>query len=191
MTAFRAPKITLFRTTAGAMTAAGLSLALLSSPAAAQVDDAIVLNILRNCAQIDDATARLACYDNNIRAAGGQARPAVPGEMDAPQGGRGAPVNTSGASGFGRENIRTPDRFETPAGELDELRARVRSVSERQRGVYLLTLEDGAQWLFSESVPFAYRPPRSGDQVEIDRGALGSFLMTFDSQRSVRVERVR
>ncbi|MGB3796489.1 MAG: hypothetical protein WA957_09335 [Alteraurantiacibacter sp.] len=185
MTAFRAHKLTL------SMTAAGLSLALLSIPASAQVDDAIVLNILRNCAQIDDATARLACYDNNIRAAGGQPRAAVPGQMDAPQGGRGAPVSTTGPSGFGRESMRSPDRFDTPAGEIEELRARVSSVSERQRGVYLITLEDGAQWLFSESVPFSYRPPKSGDRVEIDRAALGSFLMTFDSQRSVRVERIR
>ena len=184
MTAFRATKTL-------SIAAAGISLALLSSPATAQVDDAIVLNILRNCAQIDDATARLACYDNNIRAAGGQARPAVPGQMDAPQGGRGAPLNTTGPSGFGRENIRTPERFETPAGQIDELRARVSAVSERQRGVYLLTLEDGAQWLFSEGVPFSYRPPKPGDSIEIDRGALGSFLLTYDSQRSVRVERVR
>ncbi|MWV27949.1 hypothetical protein [Aurantiacibacter rhizosphaerae] len=185
MIAFRAHKTTL------SITAASLSLALLSSPAAAQVDDAIVLNILRNCAQIDDATARLACYDNNIRAAGGQARSAVPGEMPAPQAGRGAPLSNSGPSGFGSENVRTADRFEAPAGQIDELRARVRAVSERQRGVYLFTLDDGAQWVFTESVPFAYRPPKPGDQVEIDRAALGSFLMTYDSQRSVRVERVR
>ncbi|WP_338245031.1 hypothetical protein [Aurantiacibacter hainanensis] len=181
MTAFRALTLT----------AASLPLALIASPAAAQVDDAIVLNILRNCAQIDDATARLACYDNNIRAAGGEARSSVPGEMDAPRGGRGAPLDTQGPSGFGREDIRTPERFETPAGQLEELRARVRSVTERQRGIYLITLEDGAQWIFTESVPFSYRPPSAGDSVEIDRASLGSFLMTYDQQRSVRVERVR
>ncbi len=181
MTAFRALTVSI----------ASLPLAFVATPASAQVDDAIVLNILRNCAQIDDATARLACYDNNIRAAGGQARPAVPGEMEAPQGGRGAPVDTRGPSGFGREDVRTADRFERPASQMDEMRARVRSVQERQRGIYLLTLEDGAQWLFSESVPFAYRAPRPGDSIEIDRAALGSFLMTFDDQRSVRVERVR
>ena len=181
MTAFRALTLS----------SLSLSLAIIATPAAAQVDDAIVLNILRNCAQIDDATARLACYDNNIRAVGGETRGSVPGQMDAPRGGRGAPLDTQGPSGFGREDIRTPDRFETPAGELEELRARVRSVTERERGIYLITLEDGAQWLFTESVPFSYRPPSAGDQVEIDRASLGSFLLTYDRQRSVRVERVR
>ncbi|MFB0611491.1 hypothetical protein [Aurantiacibacter poecillastricola] len=181
MTAFRA--LTLCATS--------LPLALVAVPAAAQVDDAIVLNILRNCAQIDDATARLACYDNNIRAAGGEARSSVPGRMEVPRTGSGAPISNSGPSGFGSEDVRTPDRFETPANQQDELRARVTAVTERQPGVYLLTLEGGAQWLFSETVPFSYRAPRAGDRVEIDRASLGSFLLTFDNQRSVRVERLR
>lgn len=185
MTAFRATK-SIF-----AIAAASLPLTMFTVPAAAQVDDAIVLNILRNCAQIDDATARLACYDNNIRSAGGEGRNSVPGEMARPRGGSGAPLDTGGPSGFGREDIRSPDRFETPAGEMEELRARVSEVTERQRGIFLVTLEDGAQWLFTDSVPFSYRPPRPGDRVEIDRAALGSFLLTFDRQASVRVRRVR
>ncbi len=173
------------------VSAVALPFALLATPAAAQVDDAIVLNILRNCAQIDDATARLACYDNNITAAGGQARSSVPGQMAAPTGDRGAPLDTRGPSGFGREDVRTPQRFETPAGQIDQLQARVSEVRQREPGVYLVTLEDGAQWLFTESVPFSYRAPRPGDQVEIDRASLGSFLLTFDRQASVRVRRVR
>lgn len=185
MTAFRAPKFTF------AIAAASLPLAMFAAPAAAQVDDAIVLNILRNCAQIDDATARLACYDNNIRAAGGEVRNSVPGEMSVPRGGSGAPIDSSGPSGFGSEDIRTPQRFERPAGQIEELRARVTEVTERQPGIYLITLEDGAQWLFTESVPFSYRAPRRGDRVEIDRASLGSFLLTFDRQASVRVRRVR
>ncbi|WAT18427.1 hypothetical protein OZN62_02270 [Aurantiacibacter sp. MUD11] len=181
MTAFRALTLA----------AASIPLTLLAAPAAAQVSDEIVLNILRNCAQIDDPTARLACYDNNIRSAGGQPRNSVPGSMAAPTGGAGAPLNTQGPSGFGREDIRTPERFETPAGQLDELTARVSAVSQQQRGIYLITLEDGAQWIFTEGVPFSYRPPRVGDRVEIDRASLGSFLLTYDSQASVRVRRVR
>ncbi|GGD51909.1 hypothetical protein GRI62_05785 [Erythrobacter arachoides] len=176
---------------ASALILLALPLAAVTSPAAAQVSDEIVLNILRNCAQIDDPTARLACYDNNIRAAGGDARISVPGAMPTPDGGRGGPLDNGRAGGFGAEDIRTPQRFESAPGQVDEIRARVTSVTERQRGVYLIALENGAQWLFTESVPFAYRPPRPGDTVDIDRASLGSFLLTFDSQRSVRVERVQ
>ncbi len=186
MTAFRAhcPK--------SLLAAAALPFAVIAAPASAQVSDEIVLNILRNCAQIDDATARLACYDNNIRSAGGNPRNSVPGEMDAPTGGRGAPVSgNNGVTGFGREDVRTPDRFERPAGQVDEITARVAAVTEQSRGVFLVTLEDGAQWLFTESVPFSYRPPRVGASVEIDRASLGSFLLTYDRQDSVRVRRIR
>ena len=185
MTAFRAP------IRAIALAATAVPLLVLAAPASAQVSDEIVLNILRNCAQIDDPTARLACYDNNIVQAGGQARSSVPGQMGVPSGGGGAPVNTSGPSGFGREDVRTPDRFNTPAGEIDELRARIAGVSMQQPGVYLVTLEDGAQWQFAETVPFSYRPPRVGDRITIDRASMGSFLMVVDGQTSVRVRRIR
>ncbi|MEN7537123.1 hypothetical protein [Aurantiacibacter flavus] len=171
--------------------AAGLTLPLaaLPQPAHAQVDDAIVLEIMRQCARIDDASARLACYDNNVRSAGASpARNTVPGQIAAPQASSAAPA----VRGFGSEDVRRSDRFDsTPAGQLDELTTRVTAVRMQQPGVYRLTLEDGAEWQFSESVPNSYRPPREGSVVTIDRAALGSFLMVFDNQMSVRVRRIR
>lgn len=175
---------------------AGAALATSSAtPAAAQVDESIVLNIMRECARIDDPTARLACYDNNIRTAGGQPRTSIPGQMQVPQGGSAAPLSTAGPAGFGNEDIRRPQRFESPGsnpgGELASLTSRVTRVDPREPGVYLLTLENGAQWLFAESVDRSYRVPRSGDVVEIDRASLGSFLMRHDNQTGIRVQRVR
>lgn len=181
MTAFRATVLAI----------ASAPLALMATPAQAQIDDAIVLDIMRQCARIDDASARLACYDNNVRVGNTNApRPSVPGAMPRPQSGTAIAPN-NGATGFGREDVRGPERFETPAGEIEELTARVSSVVQQTQGVYLLTLEDGAVWQFAETVDFAYRPPRSGSTISIDRAALGSFLMVFDNQRSVRVRRIR
>lgn len=170
---------------------AALPLVVLAVPAAAQVDDAVVIDIIRQCARIDDATARLACYDNNVRVGNTSvARTSVPGAMARPQ----APFTStpnSNASGFGREDVRGPERFETPEGEVDEITARVRTVEVQSPGVYLITLEDGALWAFSETVDFAYRPPRAGASITIDRGAINSFLMVYDRQRSVRIRRIR
>ena len=165
-------------------------------PATAQVNDAIVLNIMRECARIDDATARLACYDNNIRAAGATPRASVPGAMQAPSGGQGAvaaniPRPTTGNSGFGNENLRSPERFENRAGDLPSLSSVVTAVSPREPGVYVLTLQDGAQWQFAESVDRNYRVPGQGDAITIDRASLGSFLMRYNDQIGVRVRRVR
>ena len=171
---------------------AGAAMAL-AAPAAAQVSNEIVLNIMRECAKIGDPTARLACYDNNIRAAGGNPA-SVPGQMAAPSGG-GAAVQQRVPGGFGADDLaaRSPERFEAnrPARGPNEVTARVSQIAQREPGMYLVTLEDGAQWRFTEGAGAGYRAPRRGDQVEIRRGALGSYLMAFDNQQAVRVERVR
>jgi hypothetical protein len=64
-------------------------------------------------------------------------------------------------------------------------------VVQREPGIYLITLDSGAQWLFTDSVPFSFRVPRKGDSVDISHAALGSYLMRFDDQQSVRVRRVK
>lgn len=172
------------------LAAGALTLAATAAPATAQVDDEVVLNIMRECARIDDPTARLACYDNNIRSAGADPRSTVPGDTVVE--GSGAPPSSSGPSGFGREDVRTPDRFrEAPPGELAEITSRVSSIRQREPGIYAFTLEDGAQWVFTDGVALSYRPPRAGSSVTIQRAAMGSFLMRFDNQPSVRVERIR
>lgn len=178
--------ILLTRATLGTTLGTGL-LAALPAPASAQIADDVVLNIMRECARIDDPTARLGCYDNNIRNAG--PRNTIPGDVRV-QGGAGAPITQGGPSGFGREDVLSPDRFNTPQGQASEIRARVTDVARRQPGVYLVTLEGGAQWLFTESVETNYSPPRVGSTVEIRRGAMESFLLRYDNQQSVRVRRV-
>jgi hypothetical protein len=171
------------------LAAGAASLLLAAAPAAAQMDQNTAVNILRECARIDDASARLACYDNNIRNVGGTARATVPGSVQV-QGGA-APVASNGARGFGAEDVRTPDRFTAPAGQLQRIDGRVDSIRPRQPGIYAFTLDDGAEWVFAEGVNSAFRLPRAGSVVEIERGALGSFLMRFDDQTPVPVRRVR
>jgi hypothetical protein len=175
---------------------ASAAFAIASSAALAQgqVPDATVLNIMRECAKIDDPSARLACYDNNIRSAGG--RPTVPGQGGRVSGG-GAPLagrGGNGLQGFGAESVRSQERFQSAEQRglgPDAISARILAVRQREPGIYLVTLEGGAQWLFSESVAKDFSPPRKGDTVDISRAALGSFLMRFDNQESVRVRRIK
>lgn len=161
-----------------------------AAPAQAQADRNAVLNVLVECAKIDDPTARLACYDNNIKNAGGVARQTVPGRVRV-QGG-GAPIaSNEGPSGFGRESLKTQERFTGPPGQLQGIRPKVTAVTPREPGKYLVTLEDGAQWVFAQSVRNDYRVPVVGSIIEIERGAIGSFLMRYDGQGPVQVIRTK
>src|SRR5690606_13013849 len=78
-----------------------------------------------------------------------------------------------------------------PAGQLQQISARISSIRPREPGIYSFTLEDGAEWLFAEGVPSNYRTPRAGSVEEIERRALGSCLMRFARQTPVPVRRVR
>ena len=170
---------------------AAASLTLSAGTAFAQADNSAVLSILVECAKIDDPTARLACYDNNMSRVGATPRATVPGQVRASGGA--APVETQGPQGFGYEDVRASDpaRFQPPAGQVSEIHPRVTANAPREPGIYLVTLEDGAQWLFAEGVGSQFRLPRRGDTVEIERASLGSFLMRIDKQPPVPVRRVR
>lgn len=168
-----------------------------AAPSAAQIPDDVVLNIIRECARIDDPTARLACYDNNIRAGGFDGRaPSVPGQDGRISGG-GSPSGRDsgyGPQGFGSDSVRTPERFQSHEDRgygPDAITARIQSVRQREPGIYLITLEGGAEWLFTDAAPRSFRAPSRGDNVDISRAALGSFLMRFDGQQSHRVRRIK
>jgi hypothetical protein len=152
------------------------------------VDDSIIVNIMRECAKVEDPSARLACYDNNIRNAGATPRATVPGQIPAPQGGA-APAASNAPGGFGADAVRTPERFDPERNGASEITARVSAV--RERGVYLVTLDSGAEWLFTESTDRGFTPPRRGGTVEIKRGALGGYLMVIGRQQGVRVTRIK
>lgn len=167
------------------------AVALSAAPSVAQVEPGIVLNIMRECAKIADPTARLACYDNNIRTAGANPN-SIPGQMARPSGG-GAVANPNAPSGFGADDLRarSPERFDPNRNGPTEISSTIAAVKQRQPGIYLVTLSSGAQWLFTEGVGRSFTPPRKGETVRVERGALGSYLMVVGKQQGVKVTRIK
>jgi hypothetical protein len=169
------------------------ALAIGGTPAAAQVSDSIVLNIMRECAKIDDVSARLACYDNNIANAGSAPvlAPTISRSLRPPSGDSGPFGETAGNSGFGADSIRSTARFAPPSANEAAIEAEVTAARLRQPGIYIVTLADGAEWTFAETVSNAYKTPTAGSNVTISRGAMGGYLMRYDNQAQVRVRRTK
>ena len=158
--------------------AVGLSVTITPTRAHAQLDDGTVVSILRECRKIADSAARTACYDNiplGQGPAAAEPRPAAPV----------APASR----GFGSNQL--PQPAPARAGEPGRISATLSAATAIAPGVYLLTLDDGAQWQFVDAVPHSYDPPRRGSTVEIAAAALGSYLLTYAGQRGVRIRRVR
>jgi hypothetical protein len=166
------------------LAAAGLTW---SGPVRAQTDYEAIVRLMGECAGIEEIGARAACYDKTVEAAqlidaarAGEAEPraAAPATAERPP------------SGFGSQSLRKPEPVRE-SRSAEQIEALVRAAQRTEPGIYLLTLEDGAQWRFVDAVPPSYDPPRAGSEIELRNGSLGSFLMRYADQRSIRVQRVR
>lgn len=189
---------------ATALTAAtgGLVLALCATsvPTRAQAqDERVTLNILRECAKISDVMGRVACYDRNIGVDVAQpAQPPLPtgfGANQVPPRGPAPAIPPLVAPapadprGFGANQLVQP---EAPrATSLDAISARVAAARQLAPGVYVLTLEDGAQWQFVDAASPSFDPPGKGATVEFFAASMGSYLLRYRGQRGIRIRRIK
>jgi hypothetical protein len=160
-----------------------------ASPAAAKADYEAVFHTMEECAGIQDVPERVACYDRTMAGA----RAAIgPGEAA-------SVAAATTRRGFGAESMPAQDApkpVRAPGvpqseDELDSVTRVVASSRPIQGGIYAIAFEDGTEWRFVEGVPLYYNPPHKGEQVEIRRGALGSFRLMVDGEDPVRVKRTR
>ena len=185
-----------------ALAAAGALALCVATPALGQMSDEAIVRSMQECARIDDPSARLQCYDGNFRSSSViDQRPSVANvpatpPVQAPPIASQTPVigSSDEPQGFGAESVKSEDRFKSPAETgkgVDEIRTRILAVSRREPGKYMVTVEDGAVWVFTDAVARTFRPPRQNALVEIKRASLGSFLMVVDGQAAVRVRRLK
>jgi hypothetical protein len=136
------------------------------------------------CAAIENASARLACYDRWFTP------PVTPAE--APEDDDGTAVAgpaSSPADQFGltRAQIeaREPEHHEQ---RLDRIEARVTGIRYPSTGERIITLDNGQVWRQTEAT--VRGPVREGDLVTIRRGALGSFKLVTPGGASLGVRRI-
>ena len=130
---------------------------------------------LRRCMAETADSARLACFDREAARLEAAAAPAL------------TPEERFGLRGdVARETL---EREKAARQSLERLEARVTAVASGPTGDWVVTLDNGQVWA---QVPSGTRYTiRVGDAVTISPAALGSYMLTGESGRSVRVRRRR
>lgn len=138
---------------------------------------------LMACRSVADNVARLACFD------------AAAGALDtAERAGEVVVIDRAGVAEtrrqlFGFEMPSLPRLFGPEgAGEIDSIDSTLQSAALVGEGRWVFRLADGSVWrqIDSERVRFTNRP---GQEVRVRKASLGSFLLTVDGSRAVRVRR--
>ncbi len=137
---------------------------------------------LRRCMAETVDAARLACFDREaarLEAAAATATVAAAPAL--------TPEQRFGMRGeVARETL---EREKAVKQELERLEAKVTAVATGPTGDWVVTLDNGQVWA---QVPSGTRYTiRVGDGVTISPAALGSYMLTGESGRSVRVRRRR
>lgn len=141
------------------------------------------LDRLLNCRQLTSDAARLACYDTAVGAFETAQQRGEVVVVDRAQ------VNEARRQLFGfalpRVTLFDQDGRDAPVEAIETSLVRATQTGE---GRWVFTLADESVWrqIDSERVNFRNRP---GQDVRIRRAALGSYLMTIEDSRAVRVRR--
>lgn len=132
------------------------------------------------CAVVVEAGARLACYDAAFPPGTG---------VRIPSGQAGA-QHARALADFGLDerqlHARDPEAAERIPARIE---ARIASVTRRQTGERVVTLDNGQVWLLTE-VSSRGRLDH-GDPVVVRKAALGSYMLVTEGRLSLRARRVR
>ena len=173
-----------------AMTKAVLTItiaALVASPLAAQKDPpkaSRIVDELAACRSITADAERLACFDRTaaaLVAARADKQLVVVDREDVKKTKRslfGFSLPKINLFGGGKDD-------DEP--ELKEIDATIKGVRGIANNLWVVTLDDNAQWQFTEPMTF---PPKSGDPIKIKRGALGSYFGSVKGRLGIKIKRL-
>jgi len=152
-----------------------------AQPAAGAPQRPEALTRVLDCRPIADQQQRLACFDAAVAALAEAEAARQVVMVDREQ------IRDAQRRQFGFEGLRIP--FLDGGGDApDEITTTVRGARELSNGKWTVDLAQGGTWRMLESTRIE---PAVGQSVKVKRAALGSFLMSINNRRSVRVVRVR
>jgi hypothetical protein len=146
--------------------------------AAAGSDSAATLeNALAHCAAIAGGDERLACFDALVASRTRIASPSSPAA---------APYAPPTKEDFGLSTVQKKKTQPTQKQQIESIKASVAGLGTSAIGRVLVELDNGQSWELDSADPLL----AVSDVVTIQRGALGSFLLTTPSRRTHRVRRI-
>ena len=183
MTAFGAqPRIAGATLLIAALAVAGTTVApsLAAEPPPAR---AAQLQQLLDCRKLTDATQRLACFD---QAAGALDQAEAKGDVVVVDREQARKVRRQ-AFGFTLPSMAIFARGEKPE-EITSADGVVASARKLPTGKWEITLADGARWVQVDLTDIPI-DPKPGQKVKIKSAAMGSYSMSVNNQRDVKVHR--
>lgn len=144
----------------------------------------ILIQELYACRDIGDAAARLACYDREVGelAAADQANEIVFTDKEAARKAR------RGLFGFSFPKL--GGIFGGDDDEIKEIETVIRSVRTDRSGKYIFVMEDDAVWVQIDGTSLP-REPRAGQTAKIKVASMGSYFVTVNGGRTIRMKRDR
>ena len=133
------------------------------------------------CRAIQDANARLACYDRGVAAldTAQKTNELFVADKDAMREAR------RGLFGFSVPKLKIFSGDDL--GDMDELETTIAGVSQGARG-YVFTLPDGARW--AQTDKRYMDKPKVGAKIKIEKALLGSYMASINKKPGFRVERL-
>jgi hypothetical protein len=186
---FRSPAIIKSVGVCAALCVGSTSLAANENDPAKLAGRAEIVDKLYACMVIENAMARLECFDQEV-AAMQQAEmndDLLIADREQVREAR------RGLFGFSLPNIRLfagRDKRNEPVEEVKEVEEPLATFGSTSLGKATFSLESGAVWVQTDNVPVNGNP-KPGDLVRIERAALGSYKASIDGRRAIRVTRVR
>jgi len=143
-----------------------------------------LLTRLIDCRSVADGGQRLACYDAAASAFDSAEKQGDVVVVDREQ------VSVARRQLFGFQLPSMPDILQRGAqpDALDSIETTLTRAGQYGDGKWTFSLADGSTWRQIDSEPVRFQN-RAGQSVRVRRAALGSFLLTVDGSRAVRVRR--
>ena len=174
-----------------AMVLGPLGFGALALPSAQAAPPSIPMSVLKQCAEINEPSKRLACYDQVAE------RPPTAGAVlpkDSPTA-KISPAPAAAAAASAATPAPPPKESfglytaEHPAAPKVEtlITAKVISIGISSSGRSTVALEGDQVWELDSADPVL----KNGDAVTVKRGTLGSFILTTPAGRLHRVHRIR